>query len=199
MNRLNLLPDPAFTALAPQLAERLASIGDDLHVGHLGPLLDPLARRVLLEGFAAVGAHEGTVWMPDESARNLVPAFNSGPHAEQLVGKFKQPLESGLISMVFATERPFLENDVWQHAQQSKLLDASLGLRTCAMIAVPFCLLKACRGVISCVQLKRADSCEPDPTGFRPEYLARVQDMAAVLAQLMEFRLLSLAVGWARD
>ncbi len=199
MNRLNLLPDPAFTALAPQLTERLSRLGDDLHVGHLVPLLDPLARRVLLEGFAAVGAHEGTVWLPDESAKNLVPAFNSGPHAEQLVGKFKQPLEAGLISMVFATERPFLENDVWQHAQQSKLLDSSLGMHTCAMIAVPFCLFKACRGVISCVQLSRADSHEPDPPGFRPENLDRMQDTAAVLAQLMEFRLLSLAVGWSRD
>jgi hypothetical protein len=198
-DRLNILPEPAFAALKPQLVERLTHLGDHLHVAQFGALLDPLARRVLAQGFTDAGAHEGTVWLLDEAGENLVPAFNTGPDAEQIVGSFKQPLSSGLICMVFATERPFLENAVWQRAQQSKLLDAQLGTQTCAMIAVPFCCLRACRGVVSCVQLKRAHSPAPDPPGFRPEHLARVEHATALLARLIEFRLLSQAVGWAAD
>ena len=90
------------------------------------------------------------------------------------------------------------ENTVWQHAQQSKLLDAKLGTQTCAMIAVPFCFLRACRGVVSCVQLQRASSPAPPP-GFRPEHLDRVEHAAALLGRLVEFRLLSQTVGWTTD
>jgi hypothetical protein len=71
-----------------------------------------------------------------------------------------------------------------------------LQVQTCAMIAVPFYFLRACRGVVSCVQLKRLNSTEPDPPGFRPEHLARVQLAAALLSRLIEFRLVGQAVGW---
>ena len=198
-DRLNLLPDPAFAALRPQLADRLAQLSAQLHAAQFRSLLDPVAQRVLEQGFAEAGAHEGTVWLLDETGENLVPAFNTGPDAELLVGKFKQPLSSGLICMVFATERPFLENAVWQHAQQSKLLDAKLGTQTCAMIAVPLCFLGACRGVVSCVQLQRPYSPAPAPPGFKPEQLARVEHAVALLGRLVEFRLLSQTVGWSSD
>jgi hypothetical protein len=67
-------------------------------------------------------------------------------------------------------------------------------VQTCAMIAVPFYFLQGCRGVISCVQLKRAG--DPEPPGFRPEHLTGVQRAAAVLSQLIDYRLLSRAIGW---
>jgi hypothetical protein len=98
---------------------------------------------------------------------------------------------------VFATEQAFVENDVQKNSRQSKLLDSLLDVRTCAMVAVPFYLLRACRGVVSCVQLKRPNSTGPDPPGFRPEHLASIQWAVALLSQLIEFRLLSRAVGWS--
>jgi hypothetical protein len=101
--------------------------------------------------------------------------------------------------MVFASEQPFLENEVWKNAAQSKLLDSQLQVQTCAMIAVPFYFLNACRGVASCVQLRRPGAGQPEPPGFRPENLASVQVGAALLSQLIEFRLLSRAVGWTTD
>jgi hypothetical protein len=99
--------------------------------------------------------------------------------------------------MVFASEQPFLENEVWKNARQSKALDSMLEVQTCAMIAVPFYFLQACRGVVSCVQLKRAGSRQPDPPGFRPEHLASIQRAVALLSELIEYRLLSRTVGWA--
>jgi hypothetical protein len=195
-SRLNFVPDPAFAALTPLHSDRQEQTVASLQHIHFNSILDPLMRDVLERGFAETGAHEGTLWVLDPSGQFLVPAYNTGPNAEQLVGRFKQPLSSGLICMVFASEQPFLENDVSKNAAQSKLLDSQLAVQTCAMIAVPLYFLRACRGVISSVQLKRANSKEPDPPGFRPEHLARAQITAALLARLIEFRLLGQTVGW---
>ena len=115
------------------------------------------------------------------------------------MGKFKQPLNAGLICMVFAGEQPFLENEVWKNAQQSKLLDTMLETRTCAMIAVPFYFLQACRGVISCVQLQPAGSTRAEPPGFNAKDLASIQRMSALVSELIEYRLLSRTVGWTSD
>lgn len=194
--RLNLLPDPAFAQLKTTLADRLEKMAGTIHAEQFGALLDPLMRQTIERGFVEAEAHEGTVWLLDETGEHLVPAFNTGPDAGQLVGKFKQPLNSGLICMVFATEQPFIENEVHKNASQSKLLDSRLKVRTHAMIALPLHFVHSCRGVISCVQLKR-NGAGPDPAGFRPDHLTRLQRATALLAQLIEFRLLSQATGWS--
>jgi hypothetical protein len=192
--RLNLFPDAAFEGLQSTLKARMAHVGAEIQAEQFAPLLDPLLRRIVKQGFEEAGAHEGTLWLVDVTGEFLVPVFNTGPHASAMVGKFKQPLSAGLISMVFATEQSFMENEVSRNAQQSKLLDNKLQLQTHAMIAVPFHLLNICRGVVSCVQLKTTGA--SDPPGFRPEHLAGVQATAALLSRLVEYRLLSRIVGW---
>lgn len=152
-------------------------------------------RQTMERGFAEAGADEGTIWLLDAAGEFLMPAWNTGPHADQLVGKFKQPLKAGLICMVFSSEQPFLENEVWKNTRQSKLLDSMLEVQTSAMIAVPFYFLRACRGVVSCVQLNKPGAA--DRPGFRPEHLTHVQRAAAILSQLVELRLLSCTVGWS--
>lgn len=193
-SRLNILPDPAFLNLKPVLSERLERIAATLQPEQFASLLDPLMRQTIEHGFAEAGADEGTVWLLDQVGENLVPAWNSGPHAGQLVGKFKQPLKAGLICMVFSSEQPFLENEVWKNSRQSKLLDSMLEVQTSAMIAVPFYFLRACRGVVSCVRLTKPESETP---GFLPEHLTHVQRAAAILSQLVELRLISSTVGWS--
>jgi hypothetical protein len=191
---LNILADPAFLSLKPVLSERLEQISENLQPEQFASLLDPLMRQTIARGFAEAGADEGTVWLPDQTSEFLVPAWNTGPQAERLVGKFKQPMSAGLICMVFSSEQPFLENDVWKNARQSKLLDSMLEVQTNAMIAVPFYFLRACRGVVSCVQLNKPGG--PAGPGFRPEHLAHVQRATALLSQLVELNLLSRTVGW---
>src|SRR5262245_9222854 len=173
--RLNVLPDPAFLDLKTVLAERLERLAAGIQPEQFGSLLDPLMCQTVERGFAEAGAHEGTVWLLDQSGEFLIPAWNSGPDAARLVGKFKQPLNAGLICMVFSSEQPFLENEVWRNSKQSKLLDSLLKVQTAAMIAVPFYYLRACRGVVSCVQLKRSTPGAPEPSGFQPEDLAHIQ------------------------
>ena len=193
---LNILPEPAFEQLKPILHDRLIRVGASIHAEEFADIFDPLLRQILRQGFIEAGAHEGTIWVVDGPGENLVPAYNTGPNADKFVGKFKQRLKSGLICMVFASEQPFLENEVWQNAEQSKVLDSMLDVQTWAMIAVPFYFLQACRGVISCVQLKNAASRSPDPPGFKPDHLASIQRAATLLSQLIEYRLLSRTVGW---
>ena len=193
---MNILPDAAFLELEPGLSERMLRIGASIHAEEFSALADPLMREIFHSGVSEAGAHEGTVWLVDEGGEFLVPAVNTGPRAGEMVGHFRQPLKSGLICMVFDSEQPFLENEVSNNPGQSKLLDSKLGVRTTALIAVPFYFLRNCRGVISCVQLEGPGYDSAGSTGFRPQHLKIMQHTASVLAQLIEYQLLSCAVGW---
>jgi len=112
-----------------------------------------------------------------------------------LVGKFTQPLNQGLVCMVLASEQPFLENEVWKSSQHSKALDGLLRTQTQAMIAVPFYFLRACRGVVSCVQLKLPQRAA-GLTGFRPEHLSQIERTSSLLSLLIELLLILEPIGW---
>jgi hypothetical protein len=198
-SRFHILAEARFADLKPVLAERLAQAAASLTPQNFGSLLDPLASEVLQRGFGEAGAQEGTLWLLDDTAQHLVPAYNTGPNAHKLVGQFRQPLDAGLICMVFATEQPFVENEVYKNSLQSKLLDASLGVSTQALIAVPLYLLRECRGVVSCVQLQGEAAAHGTPPGFGPAALSAVQRAASILTRLLEYRLLSSVVDWAQD
>jgi hypothetical protein len=195
MTRLNILPEPEFHGLQANLTERLARVGGGIGPEQFGALADPLIREVFHTGVADVRAHEGTIWLVDEAEEYLVPAINTGPQAAKFVGKFRQPLSSGLICMVFANEQPFLENEVPKSPKQSKLLDSLLQVQTTALIAVPFYFLNTCRGVISCVKLAGRESATGDANGFALESLASIQRTSAILTKLVEYQLLSAVVG----
>ena len=181
------------------LMERLERIAAAMQPMQFASLLDSLSRQMLDEGFRKAGADEGTIWLVDPNGEHLVPAYNTGPNAAHFVGKFRQPLNSGLICMVFASEQPFLENEVWKNKQQSKTLDTLLQVDTCSMAAVPFYFLRGCRGVISAVKLRQANGAAAAPPGFAPGALADIQKTAALVSQLIELRLLSTTVGWATE
>jgi len=197
--RCNLLPERRFVELKEVLAERLAQVASSIQPETFGSLLDSLMRQVFQQGLDEAQAQEGTIWLVESAGEYLVPAYNTGPNASRMVGKFRQPLSAGLICMVFATEQPFVENAVYENAQQSKLLDNFLHAETCSLIAVPFYFLKSCRGVISCVQLRPPDAQEPDPPGFGPHDLAAIQCASSVLTRLIEYRLLSSTIDWAAE
>jgi GAF domain-containing protein len=99
-----------------------------------------------------------------------------------------------MISMVVSTEQPICENEVHRNQQQDKTLDRTLGVQTCAMVAVPLYFVGELRGVLSAVQLRPIDSAEPDPPGFSPAQLETLQLTAIVLARLLEQQLLAAAL-----
>ena len=162
-------------------------------------LLDTLMQEVFQHGLTATGAHEGTIWLLDPEEQNLVPAYNTGPDADRFVGTFRQPLNEGLVCMVFASEQPFVENEVYKNTRQSRQLDSLLQKQTRALIALPFYFLKGCRGVVSCVQLGTPERQQPAPRGFTHVHLADMQRTVGILSRLLEYRLLGSTVGWQVD
>jgi hypothetical protein len=200
--RLNFLPDERFAPLRAPLTERLQRMADLIAPDNFVSLLDFRTGNVLLDGFAAVAADEGSLWLLDQPGENLVIAYNSGPNAANIIG-FKQPLKTGIVSMAFISEQGFAENEVYRHQLHSGLLDEKLQVTTYAMIVVPFYILNACRGVISCVQLinVRHEGGRPvpvagSPAGFTMGNLDTVKRAALVLTDLINYRLLRTAIGW---
>ena len=193
--RFTVLPEERFAALRPAVEVRLREAARETCAAGFDDVFDQAMRYLLVDAFTRVGAHEGTVWLLDAQGESLVPRFNSGPHAEKFVGHFRQNLRSGMISMVVAMEQPICENDVHKNAQQDPTLDQKLELQTCAMLAVPFLFVGELRGVVSCVQLRRTDSAEVDPPGFRAEHLQALQLKIGILSRLIEARLLALCLG----
>jgi hypothetical protein len=63
------------------------------------------------------------------------------------------------------------------------------------MIAVPLYFLDACRGVVSCVQLKVPGSSEPDPPGFDESAQVKLTHAAAVFGRLLDYQVLRATIG----
>ena len=143
--RITLLPEPQFVALQPQLARRMDCAAKLLTPANFTSFCDGAMRRLIADTLHHCGATEGSIWLLDEKGQHLVNAFDHGPDAARLVG-FRQPLKSGIISMVFATHQPFLENQVFQNAMHASAADKLTGHRTNAMIAVPLFFASDCRG-----------------------------------------------------
>jgi len=202
--RANFLPEPRFVPLRPALQEHLAKLGAAVTPENFLSICDEMLLKLLKEAFARISADEGSIWLLDPEKQNLVVAFNSGPDTDKIMG-FKQPTTKGIVSLVVASEHAFVENQVYKNAKHSATLDKKLHKTTYAMIAVPLYFLNEVRGVISCVQLLdvvvhegQAAATGEMPAGFGPPELNTIQTIAAVVRDLIDYRLLGTAVGWNR-
>jgi hypothetical protein len=195
-SRFTLLPDPRFAALSAHLAERVNDAANALTPDNFPDVLDPLIRRILVDAFTTAQAQGGAIWVADAEEQHLIPVYSTGPLADHLGGRFRQPLDRGLISLVYKKGQSIAEHDVYRNRQQDKTLDGVLGVLTCAMIAVPLSFAKRLRGVVSCVRLKPAQSLEPDPPGFSPDDLDDIERLSATLTRLLDHELVGATVGW---
>jgi len=171
-------PTPAAPSLQQQLERAaLAEIGQ-----RLTGVLDAVTRRVLLDGFRAAGADEGTVWIANPGARELIPVLNSGPDEGSFLRQFRQPLDRGVISMVFLSGQAFCENDVSGNSTHDRTIDTALSQVTAAMIAIPLFFANRPRGVVSCVRLGGGV--------FEVTHLREMQHCVAVVERLIDGGLL---------
>lgn len=194
-SRITVLPDDRLAALRGVVELRLQQAAELVTREGFEDFFDAGMRAAFCACLRECGAHEGSVWLLDEGCGALVPRFNSGPNAASFVGKFRQKLSSGVISAVVAMEQPMCENAMQRNARRDPALDEQLGVRTCAMLAVPFYFAGELRGVLSAVQLATGDASAPEPPGFSPDALGAFQTTAAVLARLIERRLLGDILG----
>jgi len=202
--RANFLPEQRFLPLLPALQEHLTKVGQAVTPENFVSICDDVVLKVLRETFERINADEGSIWILDQERKMLVASYNNGPNSDKIVG-FRHPLTEGIISLVVASENAFIENQVYKNKSHSATLNKKLGRTTYAMIAVPFYFLNQVRGVISCVQLLdvlvqegQAEAVGRTPAGFTPRDLSAVQTTAAVVRDLIDYRLLGTAVGWNR-
>lgn len=190
---LNLVADPELSAAGARLEDRLRCWGDGLTLADFQQLREPLIEKVLAGAFQWVGANEGTIWIADPDGEHLIAAYNTGPRAAELTG-FAQPLDQGIISLVYANEQSYCENEVGERKSHDTTLDEKLGLETAAMLAVPFYFAFGLRGVISCVQLKEAGVSEV-PAGFDTRHIEELAATATLLERLINSRLILASLG----
>jgi len=193
--RFTVIPEERFSELRTSIQSKVKTAASLACGEYFKSLLDSGILELLQCAFSSVGADEGTIWLLNDAKDALVPRYNSGERAREFVGKYRQPLTHGFVSIVFHTEQPLSENGVYRSARHDKTLDLKLGLHTCSMIAVPFVFCGELRGVISCVQVKPAAGDEPDPPGFTDEDLGRVQLIASAVGRLIDSKLLRLCLG----
>lgn len=149
-----------------------------------------LLRELLARSAERVHARNTALWL--SSGNHLDPILGSGPHANHFVGEFRQPLDRGIVSYVFASGQPVCENAISSNPQHSPLLDHRLGIQTDAMIAVPLVVGGEMAGVITCVHTRPADSTDP-PSKFHSQDLEEFEFAAACLGRLVEASLLNAA------
>jgi len=193
--RFNVLPEEGFAALRPLVIARIRDTAKRACGELFEALLPGNARRLLTECFVRIGAHEGTVWLIDDAREALVPRFNSGPKAQDLVGVFRQPLDRGIISLAFVSEQSICENDVYRNDRQDRTVDEKLDQLTCAMLAVPIAFGRELRGVVSAVKLKARDSKTPDPVGFSSGDLRFAELVTSIIGCLLDAKLVELCLA----
>ncbi len=203
-SRANFLPEQRFLPLRPALQEHLTKVGNAITPENFLSICDEMMLKVLRDTFDRINADEGSIWLLDPEKKTLVATYNNGPNSEKIVG-FRHPLSEGIISLVVASENTFVENQVYKNKSHSATLSKRLGRTTYAMIAVPLYFLNQVRGVLSCVQLfdvlveeGQAAPAGRTPPGFSPGDLNAVQTAAAVIRDLIDYRMLGIAVGWNR-
>ncbi len=186
-----LLRHPGLSDSAQELAKHLDHWIEATPPAQLAGLVDQVSLGLLRDAFLAVGGCEGTIWLFDEKAGELVAVFNSGEDAKSLIG-FRQPLGQGIISLVFVQQQPYCENGIQTSEGHDDTLDRKISKHTTAMIAVPFYFGFGLRGVISCVQLEEAVREREGFSFVDVETLARVTNL---IERLINESLFSSALG----
>tara|TARA_R110000850_G_scaffold66959_29_gene148649 strand:+ start:4470 stop:5072 length:603 start_codon:yes stop_codon:yes gene_type:complete len=191
--RAKILRNPGFVRLGVDLEGHLESWIKSCEPGQLVGVLESGSIGLLRETFIQVGGCEGTVWLADQEEQNLVAVYNSGANADSLVG-FEQPIGSGIISMVYAQQQPYCENDIGASHGHDDTLDRKIAKHTTAMIAVPFYFAFGLRGVISCVQLQEVETATHH-SGFGSAEVGVLSKTVNVVERLINETLLSSALG----
>ena len=188
-----LLRKPELAKLGVDLEEHLENWIKSSSAADLFRVFDDGCMALLREAFLKIGGCEGTVWLVDEEELNLVAVYNSGNDASTLVG-FEQPVGSGIISMVFAQQQPYCENDIGTSHGHDDTLDTKISKHTTAMIAVPFYFARGIRGVVSCVQLQEIDTVNAKQ-GFSSNDVTELVKVTNLAERLINETLQSLALG----
>ncbi len=142
--------DPELSGMSARLTECVRKSLEILHPAEAVGLITPTLSEIFADLLVYAGADGGTLWMLCPGAGALEAVFN--PLEPEIAGK-RQPLVSGIVSLVLATGEPVCVSGVPDHRSHSPAIDLALGKTTHGMIAVPFVLAGTVRGVLTAVRL----------------------------------------------
>lgn len=146
-----VIKDPALTGMSTRLTECVRRSLEILKPIEAAGLVSTLMSDSFLDVLRYLQADGGTLWLLCPGSATLEAVFN--PLEPEIAGK-RQPLASGIISLVLATGEPLNVYGVDAHQRHSPSIDIALGKITHCMIAVPFILGGGVRGVLTAVRSK---------------------------------------------
>ena len=170
-----IVTDPALAGMGARVTECLRLSLEILQPSEAVGLVTPVMAACFADLLAMVAADGGTLWLLCPGGAALEAVFN--PLEPEIAGK-RQPLASGIVSLVLATGEPACVSAASAHLRHSPAIDIALGKTTRAMIAVPFVLAGSVRGVLTAVRFTRDES-------FGERESRSVQHHAKILANLM--------------
>ncbi|MES2921327.1 MAG: hypothetical protein V4819_07265 [Verrucomicrobiota bacterium] len=171
-----VVKDAALSGVAARLKECLRRSIEILQPSEAAGLVTPVISASFADLLVHLGADGGTLWLLCPGAAVLEAVFN--PLEPEIAGK-RQPLASGIVSLVIATGEAVCVTGVASHQRHSAAIDIAMGKTTRGMIAVPFVLGETVRGVLTAVSFTHEE-------GFGGKELERVVRYSQILTTLME-------------
>lgn len=143
--------DPALSGLSARLEDCVRRSLELLRPVESRGLVTPLMAEVFGDGLESIGADGGTLWLLDPGEAVLEAVFN--PFEPEIAGQ-RQPLVSGIVSLVLATGESCCMTGMTGNDRHSPVIDIALGKTTRSMIAVPFSPAATIRGVLTAVRFR---------------------------------------------
>jgi GAF domain-containing protein len=191
------LPDPRVAPHAKEIEERVGKFASQIRPATFAEYLDPLARRLISDALRDAKAHEGVVWLLDREGKNLLCAYQAGPHSSRL-NNIRVPVEAGVAGMVLVTQQPFSESNLGVNRAAASTLEDRMGVIVCSRALVPLVIAGVMRGLVAAYRTKpKPDAAEP--AGFTPEAVEALNLLSRILGRLMDHKLLCAAIGLEED
>jgi len=143
------LRDASFSGVYAKLQDRMKQIATLLRPCDVRGLVTPQISDAFADALHFIRANGGTLWLLCPGEAMLEAVFN--PCEPEIIGK-RQPMVSGIVSLVMATSESMRIDDVSVHQHYSPAVDSSLGKMTRAMLAVPFRWSDSTCGVMTAVR-----------------------------------------------
>ena len=180
LNRRNegealIVRDPALSGTGARVTECARRSLEIMQPSEAAGLVTPAMAALFADLLDWIRADGGTLWLLCPGTAALEAVFN--PLEPELAGK-RQPLASGIISLVLATGEAACVSSVADHTRHSPGIDMVLGKTTRSMIAVPFHLGGTVRGVLTAVRFE-------DDGGFGARETGVIGRCAEILSSLM--------------
>lgn len=166
--------DPGLAGMGARLDMSLRKSVEILHPVESRAFITPAMSAAFTQALHQADADGGTLWLLCPGDATLEAVFN--PLETDIAGK-RQPLVSGIVSLVMATGEAACVSKLSSHSRHSPAIDIALGRTIQSMIAVPFLLAGSTRGVVTAVRWKHE---EPFQTADS-ETLSRLSDIMSEL------------------